>query len=154
VFYVKYQKSGQTKKRRNKMVVKIRPIVVARMMREDGKLFLCEFTHDNGKKFYRMAGGGIEVGETAAEALKREFKEEFGVNIIVGGRVAVVENLFIGDDGAQGHEIVFIFDAKFADAADYQKTMLCNVEGDEQHKNDCGVWKMVPYKSPNDFYWE
>jgi 8-oxo-dGTP diphosphatase len=62
------------------------------------KITACAFLHKDGKFFtakradtktflpgkFEMPGGHIEHGETMEEGLKREFQEEFGVDITVG----------------------------------------------------------------------
>lgn len=52
---------------------------------EDGKVLLThsEFTGGPGKghKFVNFPGGGIESGEAPIEALKREYREETGLEI-------------------------------------------------------------------------
>ena len=47
------------------------------------------------QEFFRLPGGGIEFGETAEQTLQREFAEEFGVEIKVGRRLGVAENIFV-----------------------------------------------------------
>lgn len=62
----------------------------------------------SGRQFHRAIGGGIEFGETAEAALRREFVEELGMTL---GRVellAVIENLFVYEN-SPGHEIVHVF---------------------------------------------
>ena len=71
--------------------------------------------------FYRLLGGGIEFGETSAETIKREFMEELGVEVEVQERLDVEENIFTFN-GNQGHEIVFLYNAKFKDESLYAKT--------------------------------
>jgi NUDIX domain len=79
-----------------------------------GRLLLAaEVYSDNGQlKGVRPLGGSIEFGETARDALKREFKEELGVEVIAHSDPIIMENLYI-HEGSQGHEVVFIFDIFF-----------------------------------------
>ena len=58
--------------------------------------------------FYRCLGGGIEFQETSDVALKREFMEEIGIDIIIKKFLGVAENIFVYE-GKKGHEIVFFF---------------------------------------------
>ena len=58
------------------MTEKIRPRVrVAGILIEDDRILLIEHTK-NDKKYWLVPGGGVDWGESAAEALIREFKEE------------------------------------------------------------------------------
>ncbi|MDR1071839.1 MAG: NUDIX domain-containing protein [Rickettsiales bacterium] len=117
----------------------IRPIVVASIKNPDGRYFMVQFTDRiKNRKFYRMSGGGIEFGEEAAEALKREFLEEYGLDIIVGDRLDVKENIFTYGESI-GHEVVFIYDAAFSDKSVYSADKIPNIE-DEQHKDEFGLW--------------
>lgn len=61
----------------------IRPIVLG-IARKDNKILVGE-GYDKIKKqtFYRCLGGGIEFLETSQEALKREYKEELGIDVNV-----------------------------------------------------------------------
>lgn len=61
----------------------IRPIVLG-IAQKDNKILVSE-GYDKIKKeiFYRCIGGGIEFLEKSKDALKREFKEELGIDIIV-----------------------------------------------------------------------
>lgn len=47
-----------------------------------------------GETFHRLIGGGIEFGETAEAALRREFAEELGVTLGSVELLEVVENIF------------------------------------------------------------
>ena len=45
----------------------------------DGKLCVIKVTHEDGKIYYLLPGGGVDPGETAPQAAIREAHEEFGV---------------------------------------------------------------------------
>jgi 8-oxo-dGTP diphosphatase len=57
-----------------------------------GSVLLVEYKneHDDGVH-YNLPGGGLEPGETLVEALKREAKEEAGVDVEVGSVAFVYE---------------------------------------------------------------
>ena len=101
----------------------IRPMAVAIIKKDD--LVLASSGHDNIKNedFYRLPGGGIEMGETSREALEREIKEEFDAELKNIKLLEVVENIFTFN-GQLGHEICFIYQADFADQALYQKQIF------------------------------
>lgn len=61
-----------------------------------------------GAEFCRAIGGGIDFGETAAQALRREFEEELGFEVTPTLLLGVLENLF-EFEGARGHEIVHVY---------------------------------------------
>lgn len=61
-----------------------------------------------GLDFHRAIGGGIEFGETAADALRREFMEELGVRVDRAELLGVHENIFVYE-GEPAHEIAHIY---------------------------------------------
>ena len=61
--------------------------------------------HVSNNSFFRLIGGHIEFGETAIEALKREFKEETDQEIININSIGVFENIFFYK-GEEQHEFV------------------------------------------------
>jgi 8-oxo-dGTP pyrophosphatase MutT (NUDIX family) len=77
---------------------------------------------------WRPVDGTIEFGEPAADALRREFREELGEDIRDLHTLCVLENLYT-HNGAAGHEIVFVFSATFADAAAYRRETYQFVDG-------------------------
>ena len=78
---------------------------------------------------WRPLGGAVEFGERAVDALKREFIEELGEPIRDLRPLCVLENLFVYDK-QPGHEIVFVFDAHFQDAAAYDTQQFKFLDGD------------------------
>lgn len=65
-------------------------------------------------RFHRAVGGGIEFGELAVEALRREFREELDVAIDDARLVGVIENRF-EYEGQPGHEIAHVFAVRSAE---------------------------------------
>jgi 8-oxo-dGTP pyrophosphatase MutT (NUDIX family) len=100
--------------------------------------------HDPAKKqdFYRPLGGGIKFGESAAEAILREIDEELGTPVEDLTFIGVLENRFIYD-GEPGHEILFIFDARFSDTRIYE---LKNVPAHEGNSRLILTKWIDPYK--------
>jgi ADP-ribose pyrophosphatase YjhB (NUDIX family) len=108
---------------------KIRPLAIG-LVRRNAELLLMAVRDDDGAlKGWRPLGGGIEFGERAADALRREFVEELGLSILEPKLVTVIENLF-DHHGAMGHEIVFAFEATFADVAAYDRERFVFRDGD------------------------
>lgn len=62
--------------------------------------------------FYRPLGGGVKFGESAEEAIQREMEEELDARVKDFRLLGVLENRFTYD-GTPGHEVIFIFDARF-----------------------------------------
>lgn len=81
--------------------------------------------------FYRPFGGGVEFGETAVAAVKREIAEELDKKITEPSLISVRENIFTFN-GKIGHEIVFIFDANFVDDSIYRAATVEGIEEDKK----------------------
>ncbi len=66
--------------------------VVAKAIVEDGgKILMCRRKEDVDKGLYELPGGKMEVGENIIDGLKREMKEETGIEIEVDGIKALNE---------------------------------------------------------------
>ncbi|SDQ14995.1 tetratricopeptide repeat protein [Microbacterium sp. cf332] len=87
---------------------RIRAISVAVVVR-DGHVLAEEYVGGPGEApFLRAPGGGIEFGESAEAAMRRELREELGVEATATRLLAVTENIF--DHGRKrGHEIAHVF---------------------------------------------
>jgi 8-oxo-dGTP pyrophosphatase MutT (NUDIX family) len=81
--------------------------------------------------FHRPIGGEIHFGETSERAMRREIDEELGLEVSDLRLLGVTENVFTFE-GEQGHEIVFVFDARFSDAAVYSMPSLQGVESTQE----------------------
>ena len=64
--------------------------------------------HASHEDFWTLPGGRVELGESAAEALVREMREEMGVEVEVGRLLWVVEG-FVTFLERHWHEISFYF---------------------------------------------
>ena len=115
----------------------IRPVALAVIKNKNGKI-LVEGSYDSVKKekFYRTLGGGIEMGETGAQCLKREMMEELGVDVKVHDRLCVIENIFTYE-GKPGHQIMFVYPCTFTDAALHEKEEIPMIE----FKDRMAVWR-------------
>lgn len=98
------------------------------IFQHDGKLLVFEgYDPVKDETFYRPLGGGIEFGETGAQAMAREIREELGAEVTKVRYLGVSENIFIGD-GKDGHEIVLLYAAELIDAALYEQAEFEVVE--------------------------
>jgi ADP-ribose pyrophosphatase YjhB (NUDIX family) len=59
--------------------------------------------------FWTLPGGRVELGEPAADTLRREMQEEIGVEVEVGRLLWLIENFFVYE-GKRWHEIAFYFE--------------------------------------------
>lgn len=70
------------------------------------------FAGNERESYYYSIGGGVHIGESAEEAVKREVLEETGVEYEVERLAFIHENFFDGDgtlEGKKCHEIAFYF---------------------------------------------
>jgi 8-oxo-dGTP diphosphatase len=63
-------------------------VVVAGVIESDGKILVCQRRRgDTFELMWEFPGGKLKEGETAAEALARELREELGVQAEVGAEI-------------------------------------------------------------------
>jgi 8-oxo-dGTP pyrophosphatase MutT (NUDIX family) len=79
--------------------------------------------------YCRPLGGGIEFGETSAEAIVREIREELRAEITNLRLIGTLENIFTYL-GSPGHEIIQIYDGEFVDHGLYELPYLLGAESD------------------------
>lgn len=109
----------------------IRPIVLGLVIKDDKLLVGEGFDNVKNEIFYRCLGGGIEFLEKSSDALKREFKEEIGANIVVKNFLGISENIF-NYKGKDAHELILFYSIKISDE-DYKEEYIIN--------DDCGEYK-------------
>jgi len=112
---------------------KIRVLALAIIRRAaDGAVFAMHHTDDlRGIEFYRPLGGGIEFGESSAEAVCREIQEELGLTVRPVRLLGVLENRFVYQDKA-GHEILFNWLVEPDDPASFARDEIVYTEGLQQ----------------------
>lgn len=89
----------------------IRPVVLG-IAKRDNKILVSEgYDKVKDQTFYRCLGGGIEFFETSQDALRREFKEEIGLDIEIEEYCGISENIFTFQ-GKRGHELVLLYNIK------------------------------------------
>ena len=89
----------------------IRPTALC-LFENRGRLLLQEFVNFvNGELFYRPFGGGLEFGERASAAIRREIMEELGAEISTPQLLDVLEDIHDLGEGRR-HNIVFLFRAE------------------------------------------
>jgi NADH pyrophosphatase NudC (nudix superfamily) len=110
--------------------MRIRPGAQAVVRRGDDILVVEGFDQAKPETFYRTIGGGIEFGERAEQALRREFIEELGAELTNIRLLGVLENIF-EFLGQPGHEIIFMFEAELVDRSWYEREDLGTIlDGD------------------------
>ena len=119
---------------------RIRPLALALIRRND-ELLVFEVP-DPVKKVtgFRPPGGSIEFGETGAAAAVREIKEELGLDVVDPRHVGTVENIYEWL-GRPGHEIVLLYEVRFADPSQYERDAFPCVEANGAQFT-C-VWKRI-----------
>ena len=101
----------------------IRPRAICVFRRGDRILVSFAVDPRTGGRYARTLGGAIEFGERAEDAIRREMREELGADILHPRLLGVLENIF-ELQGQRHHEIIFVFDADFADTTLYDRDAL------------------------------
>lgn len=108
----------------------IRILALGLIQRSDGAMLLSPgFDNVKNEHFYRLLGGGIEFGETGSEALRREFMEELGEELIISPLLLTAENIFTFE-GERGHQIMMMYQCAFIDERVYEKQEVPRLDGE------------------------
>lgn len=68
-------------------------------MIRDSRILLIRRGKPPAEGLWSLPGGAVELGETLAQALRREIKEECNLDIEVGPPIAVLDSIFQDDEG-------------------------------------------------------
>jgi ADP-ribose pyrophosphatase YjhB (NUDIX family) len=85
-------------------------IRVSAILQWQGRVLLCR-QEKPGKEYWLLPGGGVEAGETLSEALRRELREELGIEAHTQfeGPVALADSISPRDVEPRKHVVHVIF---------------------------------------------
>jgi ADP-ribose pyrophosphatase YjhB (NUDIX family) len=117
------------------------PIVgVGGVIFDEATVLLAERGQEPAKGTWSLPGGAVELGERVVDALKREIREEIGIEIEVGGLIRVLDRiLYDGEKRIRYHYVIVDYwgwrvsgePQPGSDTSD-----ICFVPLDEVHKKD------------------
>ncbi len=111
--------------------LRIRPVALC-VFQHEGRILVAKGRdRSNGAAFYRPLGGGIRFGETGAQALVRELREELEEEICALRYLGTLESIFHYRDRPR-HELLRIYDAEFVDRSAYERPFLQAHEGERR----------------------
>ncbi len=79
---------------------------VSGVCHDDGRILLLQF---DGANYWVLPGGKPELHESASDALRRELREELGLDVEVGRLLWGVEDFFVNEN-IRYHELGLIFE--------------------------------------------
>ena len=74
------------------------------ILEKDGKLLVS----NEADGTMTLSGGAVKTGETTAETIVREFKEESGLDVEATKLIAVIEN-FLKYNESDYHQLIFVY---------------------------------------------
>ena len=69
--------------------------------------------HSDGVDYFSLVGGRVHLGENTIDAVRREIKEEIGVDVKKQKLLVISENFFEWQ-GKKVHEMLFIYHVELA----------------------------------------
>lgn len=92
-----------------------RPAAFGLLLRE-GRIALVQVEKPGHAPWFDLPGGALDPGETAAQAVVREFGEEAGLRVTAGEAFAAADQYFINTDGEPFNNRATFFELVFAGA--------------------------------------
>ena len=123
-----------------------RPMVLC-VIRRDNEILVIEYDDIREFTFYRPPGGGIEFGEHSRDTATREMREELDVTVTDLRRLGMVENIFRAG-GEQYHEIIVVYEGRFAQNTLYDRPRFDVNENDELFLT--AMWKPLDIFADDD----
>jgi len=105
----------------------IRPVALCVFRNQDRILVFEGYEKARDEIFYRPLGGGIEFGEKAEDAVRRELKEEINAEVGEVRYLGMLENIYVFNNKPY-HEVVFIHDGALVDSGMYDQAMIVGEE--------------------------
>lgn len=85
------------------------PLVgVGAVIKKNDSVLLVKRKHEPGKDLWSIPGGLVELGETVQEAVKREVKEETGLEVEVIKLIDVIDNIIRDEENKVRFHYVLI----------------------------------------------
>lgn len=72
---------------------KLPMVAVGGVVKKGNSIVLVKRTHEPGKGFWSIPGGLVELGESVRDAVKREVREETGLEVKIDKLINVVDNI-------------------------------------------------------------
>ena len=86
-----------------------RPVLaVGAVVVDRGRALLVKRAQEPAKGAWSIPGGKVEYGETLQDAVRREIKEETGLDIEVGRRLRILQRMFRDDSGRMKYHYVLV----------------------------------------------
>jgi 8-oxo-dGTP diphosphatase len=102
------------------------PTVVAALITRDSKLLVCQRKREDSQGLkWEFPGGKVEAGESPAEALARELREELGVAAAIGGEVYRTRHQY---KEVQDELLLIFFWASVSESASLQNLAFERIE--------------------------
>lgn len=82
--------------------------------------YLVSYESYQNKNFVKFPGGGLELGESTLNCLKREFKQELNIEIEVGNHIYTCENV-VQNSFNKSHQVLGVYYHIHTSVVDFEK---------------------------------